>query len=94
MSAGRAPTVPKNGPLPRDAAAWARRIRAGFALNETEGVTLRLAEQMLTVALDEARPVSDRTAAARTWQALLKQLDLQEASDDGEATSTSYPRLA
>jgi hypothetical protein len=78
--------------LPTDAASWARGVREAYALDDTEGAALLLAEQMLAVALDAGRPVSERVGAVKAWQSLVKQLNL-EADDRGEA-APAYPRLA
>jgi hypothetical protein len=77
--------------MPKSAEAWARSVRRNYELSDTEQKLLELAVAPLRLAQDnEARPV-DRLAAMSRYQSLVKQLDLENASDDGKTEETFSP---
>ena len=76
--------------------AWAKSIRLAYALSDTEMQLLDLAKAALLLARNENARPADRLAATTRFQALVRQLDLED-TDSGEVekeTSTvpTWPR--
>jgi transposase-like protein len=96
--AGRKPRRPADdtnpGVLPATAAAWAADVRQRYDLTATEAMLVRLAEEVLGVALDATQKPTERIAAAGRFQTLVKQLNLEV--EDGEVETgdvRAFPRL-
>jgi hypothetical protein len=74
-------------------AAWAADVRARYALTASESALVDLAVAALRLAHDaEARP-ADRLGAMGRFQALLKQLALEDPADGQAETTPTRPRL-
>jgi transposase-like protein len=84
--AGRKPRQPADDTrpvvLPATPAAWAADVRERYDLTTTEYMLVRLAEEVLGVALDATQKPTERIAAAGRFQTLVKQLNLEV--EDGE----------
>lgn len=68
--------------------AWARAVRRAYELTATEEQLLDLAVAALRLARDVTLKPGDRMAAAGRYQQLVKQLDLEQEEDDGQASTT------
>jgi len=69
---------------------WANAVREAYALTGTEEQLLTSATDALAIARDKTARQETRLAAMRTYQSLVRQLDLQEQGvEDGETKTTA-----
>jgi len=77
-------------------AAWAEAVRTAYELSPTETMLLSLAEGALSLARDDAAKPETRLAAMGRYQALVKQLRLEDSINDGKtethAATAAWPR--
>jgi hypothetical protein len=74
-----------------DRPAWRAAVGASHILTATEMELASLAERALTMARDPSLKPETQLQAMGRYQQLIKQLDLEAESDDGE-TATTGPR--
>lgn len=75
---------------PQDAATWAEWVRQAYELNRTELELLTLAESALALSADATARPADRLAAMSRFQALVRQLSLEE---DTHGTTQTNPNV-
>lgn len=76
--------------------AWSQAVREAYDLSPTEAVLVQLAERALRLASSTDAPPAAQLAAMGRFQALTKQLHLEEVTADGEieapAATGTWPR--
>lgn len=70
-------------------ASWARAIRSKYELSETDEALVDLGRRAFLIARGKRARPADRLAATARFQAVVKQLNLESQTDDGEIETTT-----